>query len=97
MEPPAEHALPIPYAFDVAIGYWTGEPDWALVAEALRAACGGSLAVGETEAWLRSGGAAPLVVGAVAVCLEGEAILLRGEAAAVEALACVLARAFGGG
>ena len=97
MKPHADRCLPIPCAFDVAIGYWTGEPDWALVAEALQAASAGTLSRSEIDAWVRIGGGrtASLVVGEVAVLLEGEMIVLRGETAAVEELACVLERGFG--
>jgi hypothetical protein len=35
---PYEEALSAPFRFDVDIGYWTGEPDLELLAQALAAA-----------------------------------------------------------
>jgi len=92
MSEPVERALPLPYAFDVTIGYWTGEPDWELLVQALAGAADPDL--GDTSAaifaWigaLRAGEAAALLrVGNAAVSLTGAELVVSGPSTAVEAL-----------
>jgi hypothetical protein len=70
--------LAVPFWFDAAIGYWTGEPDWALLAAALEralvrwevrealTAASEAASEGAGSAWLPSGerpGAPLLLVG----------------------------------
>src|SRR5438270_361863 len=47
-----ERAIRIPCAFDAAIGYWTGEPDWGLLVDAICAGSAGILSASEIETWL---------------------------------------------
>lgn len=93
-----ERIVPLPCAFDARIGYWTGEPDWSLVVEALQAGSAGIVTAAEIESWLRDARARPaaLVLGAVTVQVQGDTIVVRGDEAAVGALAASLQRAFSG-
>jgi hypothetical protein len=91
-----ERSLPLPYAFDSAIGYWTGEPDWQLLREALVAASGAEGDPAETSlvTWieaLRAGEpAAPLQIRGVLISVVGAELVLNGPSAAVDPLAARL-------
>lgn len=78
----AERAIPLPLAFDTAIGYWTGEPDWELVETAI-SACAGSGAAQALR--LHRQGGPPAESGGVTLTVAGTTLLVRGETAAVDA------------
>jgi hypothetical protein len=90
-----ERRLPIPYAFDTAIGYWTGEPDWELVAGALQAA---GLAAHEVWAWIAAARQAHplplLALDGIAFYVGTGALVLKGPEEAVERATATLEQAF---
>ena len=94
MSEPAERAIPLPLAFDTAIGYWTGEPDWELV-EAAVSACAGA-AVAERLAGHRQGGA-PVECSGFILEIAETTLLVRGEPAVVERFAAEVEERLAGG
>jgi hypothetical protein len=91
MSQPAERLIPLPYLFDASIGYWTGEPDWDLLAEILAGSVEAGLGPVSAAEWIAAlrPGAAPatLQVSGVLLTVEGADLILRGEEAEVERLA----------
>jgi hypothetical protein len=90
-------AIPLPYAFDARIGYWTGEIDWDLLASALPVVADltGVPPATEPAEWLaaaRVGRAAPLAWSGLTLVVEGDTLLIRGEEGLVEPVALGIER-----
>ncbi len=84
--------IPIPYAFDTATGYWTGEPDLALLRTALLAAFP-DLAPEAVESWfgvVREQRCSALACGGVEAGLRDGELVLAGEPAKVARAAAVI-------
>ena len=79
-QPAIERRVPLPLAFDTAIGYWTGEPDWDLLEHALRS----SSEIARLLPDLRRG---PVELDGVKLWIEGAVLVLWGVPEAVERLA----------
>lgn len=90
----AERVIPLPYRFDTAIGYWTGEPDWDRLTAALASAAPVPAAVTEWVRQQREGAPAPpLEACRVTIRLDGASLVLAGDEADVVAAAGALAAA----
>lgn len=83
--------IPIPCRFDTAIGYWTGEPDWDWLRQALLAARAAPQE--QIDAWLEAVCAdsstppALAAEGGISVRVDGHLLSIAGPAAACQALA----------
>jgi len=86
-----EYRLSLPLAFDTAIGYWTGAPDWELLAGALAQRLNKSVA-DRLDAHRRGG--PPLEAGGLVLEVVETTLVIHGDPAAAEALAADLARWF---
>jgi hypothetical protein len=101
MNDPVVRSLPLPYAFDTAIGYWTGELDWERLAASLREAVPASeLPEAALVAWVeaaRAGDeAAPLVLPCMVLTRSGVELVVSGPEAAVDPLVAALAARLAG-
>lgn len=100
MIPPATRLVTIPYAFDTAIGYWTGELDWALLSTALREIRLDGPEPCCIDAWVaraRAGSAPPLRFGGVRLSVREASVVVEGDADLVQAVAQALEERLGRG
>jgi hypothetical protein len=79
---PVERRLPLPFAFDEAIGYWTGDPDLALLRDVLVEVA--RIPPDVLDAWLARGGA--LEWEGLSYTLDSDTLVMRGDGEAVERL-----------
>jgi hypothetical protein len=86
---PVERSIPLPFAFDTTIGYWTGEPDWALLERVLEALVGPP--PGPASGWRAALRAARTGISLsslpVTLILAEGALLVRGDAGEVQEIA----------